>query len=75
MVIAFMISGFRRPLLRVVLGLLMVMPIACQRVALLLSGSTITLTTFATTLPLSGTTNLIAQVIEPPERRRTKARL
>lgn len=66
MVSAFMITGFRRPLFRVALGLLAVMPIACQRVALLApSGSTITLTTLATTLPLSGTTSLIAQVIEP----------
>src|SRR5712691_5001930 len=66
MVSAFMITGFRRPLLRVALGLLAAMPIACQRVALLApSGSTITLTTLATTLPLNGTTSLIAQVIEP----------
>jgi hypothetical protein len=66
MVSVFMITGFRRPLLRVALGLLAVTAIACQRVALLApSGSTITLTTLATTLPLSGTTNIIAQVIEP----------
>jgi hypothetical protein len=39
---------------------------ACNRVALLApSGSTITLTTLASTLPLGGTTNIIAQVIEP----------
>lgn len=39
---------------------------ACDRVALLApAGSTITLTTFASTLPLNGTTNIIAQVIEP----------
>lgn len=69
MVSAFMITAFRRPLLRIALGVLPVLAVttvACQRVALLApAGSTITLTTFATTLPLSGTTSLIAQVIEP----------
>ena len=40
--------------------------VACQRVALLAPpGSTITLMTLVSTLPLSGTTNLIAKVIEP----------
>ena len=39
---------------------------SCQRVPLLApSGSTITLTTSATVLPVNGSTNLIAQVIEP----------
>jgi Big-like domain-containing protein/PKD domain-containing protein len=39
---------------------------ACQRVPLLApSGSTITLTALATALPVNGTTQLIAQVIEP----------
>ena len=64
-----MITGFRRPLLRVALGVLPVLvatTIACQRVALLApAGSTITLTSLAQTLPFGGTTNLIAQVIEP----------
>ena len=64
-----MITGFRRPLLRVALGALPVLvatTIACQRVALLApAGSTITLTSLAQTLPFGGTTNLIAQVIEP----------
>ena len=64
-----MITGFRRPLLRLapgVLAVLMVLTVACQRVALLApNGSTITLTSFATTLPFNGTTSLIAQVIEP----------
>jgi len=61
-----MITGFRRRLLQAALGVLVLAPMACQRVALLApSGSTITLTTLATTLPLSGTTSLIAQVIEP----------
>jgi hypothetical protein len=59
-----MITGFR--LLRVLLGVLAVMTIACQRVPLLApAGSTITLTASATTLPLNGTTMLIAQVIKP----------
>ena len=59
-----MITGFR--LSRVALGVLAVMTIACQRVALLApAGSTITLTSLAATVPLNGTTNLIAQVIEP----------
>lgn len=39
---------------------------ACQKVPLLApSGSTITLTSAATALPLNGTTTIIAQVIEP----------
>jgi adhesin/invasin len=39
---------------------------ACNRVALLApAGSTITLTTLAPTLPLNGSTSIIAQVIEP----------
>ena len=59
-----MITGFR--LSRVALGVLAVTAVACQRVALLApSGSTITLTTLSPTVPLNGTTNLIAQVIEP----------
>ena len=61
-----MITGFRRPLLRGVVGVLLATTIGCQRVALLApTGSTITLTTLASALPLSGKTNLIAQVIEP----------
>ena len=61
-----MITGFRRPLLLVALGVLAVTTIGCQRVALLApAGSSITLTTLLSTLPLSGTTNIIAQVIEP----------
>ena len=44
----------------------MVSLMACQRVPLLApSGSTITLTTTATALPVNGTTQLIAQIIEP----------
>ena len=63
-----MITGLRRALLWVALGVLMLAPLACQRVALLApGGSTITLTSLATTLPFSGTTSLIAQVIEPAD--------
>jgi hypothetical protein len=59
-----MITAFRP--LRVALGVIVVSTIACQRMALLApAGSTITLTPLATALPLNGTTNLIAQVIEP----------
>ena len=70
MVSVFMIAGFRQPLSRIALGVLAaflsVATIACDRVALLApAGSTITLTPLATTLPLNGTTNIIAQVIEP----------
>jgi PKD repeat protein len=40
--------------------------VACERVPLLApSGSTITLTALATVLPVNGTTDIIAQVIEP----------
>ena len=65
-----MITGFRRPLLRPALFVCALLSgvatLACQRVALLApNGSTITLTPLASTLPLNGTTNIIAQVIEP----------
>jgi hypothetical protein len=61
-----MITDFRLPLLRVALGVLAVATIGCQRVALLApAGSTITITPLTTTLPLNGTTSLIAHVIEP----------
>ena len=44
--------------------------VGCQKVPLLApSGSTITLTSATTALPVNGTTQLIAQVIEPSERR------
>jgi hypothetical protein len=70
---AFMITGFRRPTHRTALGVLALfaalsclVAAACNRVALLApNGSTITLTTLASTLPLNTTTNIIAQVIEP----------
>src|SRR5438094_719860 len=66
MVSAFMITGFQRSLLRAAFGVLAVGTVACQRVALLApAGSTITLTALSSTLPLNGSTNVIAQVIEP----------
>src|SRR5258708_13324827 len=41
--------------------------VGCQKVPLLApSGSTITITASTTALPVNGTTQLIAQVIEPP---------
>jgi hypothetical protein len=61
-----MITGFRYPILRIVLAVVAIATISCQRMALLApAGSTITLTSLATTLPLHGTTSVIAQVIEP----------
>jgi hypothetical protein len=57
------LSGFR---VWVFLATLSVLTVACDSVALLApAGSTITLTTFDTTLPLSGTTSIVAQLIEP----------
>src|SRR5580704_1275979 len=73
MVIVFMVSRLRGiffvPLILLGTGLLAV---ACQRVPLLApSGSTITLIASATALPVNGTTQIIAQVIEasgtPPQ--------
>ena len=79
MVSVFMITDLRRPVVRVVPGvpgvpgvvvafaaLSCLAAMACQRVALLApTGSTITLTALSSALPLSGSTNIIAQVIEP----------
>jgi hypothetical protein len=70
MVSEFMITAFRRPLSREVIGLCAlvacVINVSCDRVALMApSGSTIVLTTDAQTLPLSGRTRIVAQVIEP----------
>jgi len=64
---AFMVSRFPRAgALAVVLGVSGLITVACQRVPLLApSGSTITLVTTATTLPTGGSTQIIAQVIEP----------
>jgi hypothetical protein len=66
MVMVFMISRLRRlsALLAVVVGAGLVTA-ACEKVPLLApSGSTITLTSSATALPLNGSTDIIAQVIE-----------
>lgn len=61
-----MITGFKRRVLWFAVGVLGVTAMGCQRVALLApAGSTITLSSFATTVPLNGTTSVIAQVVEP----------
>ena len=71
MVSEFMITVFRRPVSGPALVLCSallacVITIACDRVALMApSGSTITLTTDASVLPLNGTTRIVAHVIEP----------
>src|SRR5687768_7079001 len=70
MVSVFMITAFRRPLSRISFGalaaFLCVATTACDRVALLApAGSTIRLTAVTSTLPLNGSTNIIAHVIEP----------
>src|SRR5580765_1494234 len=66
MVSVFMITGLRYRILRIVLAVAAIATVSCDRMALLApAGSTITLTSMATTLPLNGTTSLIAQVIEP----------
>ena len=66
MVMVFMISRLRRAsaLLAVPFGVAL-LTAACQKVPLLApSGSTITLTSAATSLPANGSTDVIAQVIE-----------
>ena len=68
----FMLSRRRARFLVTVVLMFSAAAAACQRVPLLApSGSTITLTASATSLPLNGTTDLIAQVIEaagtPPQ--------
>jgi mucin-2 len=70
MVSVFMITAFRRPLSRGAFGalaaFLCLATSACDRVALLApAGSTIRLTALTSTLPLSGSTSIIAHVIEP----------
>jgi hypothetical protein len=65
-----MITGFRTPARRVGRLVLAAMcclgTLSCNRIALLApNGSTITLTAVDSTLPLNGTTKIIAQVIEP----------
>jgi PKD repeat protein len=66
MVIAFMVSrSLRSATLAVIVATAAVLSVACQKVPLLApAGSTITLTAAATTLPLNGTTQLIAQLVE-----------
>ena len=67
MVMVFMISRIRREAVLVALlaGAAFLI-LACQKVPLLApSGSTITLTAAATALPANGSTEIIAQVIEP----------
>src|SRR5262245_13258376 len=66
MLTGFMVSRLRRAIffgtLSVALGVLVA---ACQRVPLLApTGSTITLTSSATALPINGSADIIAQVIE-----------
>jgi PKD repeat protein len=66
MVMVFMISRIRRASAFAALLLGAVLTVGCQKVPLLApSGSTITLTASATALPVNGTTDIIAQVIEP----------
>jgi hypothetical protein len=67
MLIAFMVSRFpRAAALSVFLGVAGLITVACQKVPLLApSGSTITLISTAATLPTGGSTQIIAQVIEP----------
>src|SRR5215510_13729807 len=72
MLSSFMITRSPRASLAALLLTAGVLTAACDRVPLLApSGSTITLTAAATTLPLNGTTELIAQVLEaggtPPQ--------
>ena len=67
MVIAFMVSRLRRAVVLAGVVFASALLVAgCQRVPLLApSGSTITLIASATALPVNGSTDLIAQVIEP----------
>src|SRR5215467_276770 len=66
MLIAFMVSRLRRAIIPASLCIACIVPaVACQKVPLLApTGSTITLTSSATTLPINGQTDIIAQVIE-----------
>jgi len=61
---AFMVARLRRAITSVCVASI-VLAAGCQKVPLLApTGSTITLTSSATTLPLNGSTDIIAQVIE-----------
>src|ERR1700752_1688630 len=65
MVSAFMISRRRLAMLFVAPAVLFLIEVACNRVPLLApSGSSITLTTAASVLPIGGTATIIAQVVE-----------
>jgi PKD repeat protein len=62
----FMITRYLRAPARVALAGVVVLAVACQKVPLLApTGSTITLTSLATSLPANGSATIIAQVIEP----------
>jgi PKD repeat protein len=62
----FMITSYLRAPARVALVAVALSAVACQRVPLLApTGSTITLTSLATSLSPNGTTTITAQVIEP----------
>src|SRR5438105_342569 len=67
MFVVFMISRPRRaPALAAALVGFALVTVACQKVPLLApSGSNINLTATATALPVNGSTNIVAQVIEP----------
>jgi hypothetical protein len=66
MFIVFMLSRSRRASLLTALFISSVVAGACEKVPLLApSGSTLTLRASSAALPLNGTTQLIAQVIEP----------
>src|SRR5262245_38944083 len=63
----FSVSMISRRFPRTFALLLLIAGASCQRVPLLApTGSTITLTSSATSLPINGTTDLIAQVLEQP---------
>jgi hypothetical protein len=65
MLTAFMLTGFRARLACLAAAVACVTLVGCERVPLLApAGSTITLTSSATTLPVNGSTTLIAQVLE-----------
>jgi PKD repeat protein len=65
MFIGFMVSRLRRRFPLLLLAIVAVLAAACEKVPLLApSGSSITLTAASTALPVNGSTDIIAQVIE-----------
>ena len=65
MLTAFMLTGFRARLACLAAAVACVTLVGCERVPLLApAGSTLTLTSSATTLPINGSTTLVAQVLE-----------